>query len=306
MYQPENIKDIFGETLYKYVLNKDRGGSSNRKGNCYENFFAIYKITEYSQPVLEENLEVIIKTQVQAFVDDLVIKIVNNNLEELQHYQLKNSSNISWGLDSDEKSICSDFKHQYILNQKIYPQHNCKVCLVISDLSQYKNLKSKIPNTIKKYSDVILFEYENNLIEIIKKNENFKQFIYYLSAFDEPETDKIETLIQHLIGAWCAKENQNISIKDFLEKVQKKRSSFIRSFQTNLDIKKELKDILDNIPDFKYSIIRGFFQWEYFNGIDKGTLTYDVTTSEFQKFESAILNTKPSTFDELENMGILI
>lgn len=202
MYQPEDIKDIFSETLYKYVLNKDRGGSSNRKGNCYENFFAIYKITEYSQPVLEENLEVIIKTQVQAFVDDLVIEIVNNNLEELQHYQLKNSSNISWGLDSDEKSICSDFKHQYILNQKIYPQHNCKVCLVISDLSQYKNLKSKIPNTIKKYSDVILFEYENNLIEIIKKNENFKQFIYYLSAFDEPETDKIETLIQHLIGAW--------------------------------------------------------------------------------------------------------
>ena len=251
MYKPEDIKNHFGEELYTYVQNKDRGGSSNRKGNHYENSFAIYKIAEYSESIFESGFRVFIKTQVQAFVDDLVIQIENNNLE-LQHYQLKNSSNVSWGNDNQQKSICSDFKNQHELNRIAYPQYNCEVNLVISDESKYNTLGSKIPASIKKYSNVVFFDYDENFIKTIEKNEKFKQFIYYLSAFEQPEPDKLETIAQTLIGAWCIEENQDISIEDFIRKVQKQRYSFIRSFEKILDIKQEVKDIFNQIPDFKY------------------------------------------------------
>lgn len=95
MYKIEQIRELFDDKVVQYLSNKNRGGTSNAKGNTYENFFAVYQLTLLSRIVIEDNKEVIFSSQITAFVDDLIIDCKHDST--LRHYQLKNSPSVTWG-----------------------------------------------------------------------------------------------------------------------------------------------------------------------------------------------------------------
>ena len=49
MYKIEQIRELFDDTVVQYLSNKNRGGTSNAKGNTYENFFAVYQLALLSR-----------------------------------------------------------------------------------------------------------------------------------------------------------------------------------------------------------------------------------------------------------------
>lgn len=85
-----------------------------------------------------------------------------------------------------------------------------------------------------------------------------------------------------------------------LEKAQKTTPSYIRSFNLNVEINKDLGKILEQIPDFSYSVSKGFFHWQYAQGLESGTLPYSIETQDFDKFQKLVIEKKPSSFDDLE------
>ena len=296
MYTPEDIQYQFGATTLAYLQNKNRGGNSGQKGTRYEDYFAIYKLTQLAQAILESELKVSLSSQILAFVDDLIIDI---DTEPLQHYQLKNSATVSW--TTGKHPIQEDFAHQEQLN-KTDLQRDSHLSLVVSNLTCVEQLTATIPPSIKSFSHVLHFPYDPNILTVIGQIPDFKQTLIYLSAFDQPEPDKIDYAVKALIGAWITCEASSILGLELLNIAQRQSPQYIRSFRTDLTLDVEVKKILDNIPDFSYSFSKGFLHWEYAHGLDSGTPPYSIETDAFGRLQERIKQQKPQTFEELETL----
>ncbi len=299
MYNIERIRELFDDQVVQYLSNKNLGGTSNAKGNTYENFFAVYQLALLSKIVIEDNKEVILSSQIIAFVDDLIIDCKNGTT--LRHYQLKNGSSVTWG--EGLKSISDDFTKQYELNHIILSRES-EINLVVSSTNLRANLEASLPAAIKNYTQVVYFPYETSLVKVIEKDATFRQAIEYLCAFDNPAPDKIECVAAVLLGAWVSSHKSNISLMEILKKAQESTPSFIRSFNKEWQLDPEVEEILSKISDFQYNLTKGFLHWEFKNGLEDGTLPYSVDTEQFKKFQEVVKRTKPTRFEELE--GFLI
>lgn len=294
MYTEEQIKQLFSDEILNYLKKKNEGGVSNEKGNTYENIFALYQIACLSKQVIEDGSEINFHSQVKSFIDDLIIDFTDTN--SLQHYQLKNSQNIVWG--KGFKSISGDFKNQYILNQSI--SKISQLYLVVSDEKLKNKLERNLPSEIKLYSQVIYFSYQPNFIKFVKENPDFREAIVYLSAFENPDPDKMESVAIVLLGAWVSSNKNCVSLMDILKKAQGCTPSYIRSFALEYQLDPELKNILNQVPNFSYNLTKGFLHWSYGDGLDEGTLPYSIDTERFQRFQDLIKKNCPTSFGQLE------
>ena len=96
----------------QYLSHKLKGGANNEKGNRFENHFAIFKITEYLNSYSESKAQVVFSSQVEAFVDDLLIILEEGNKE---FYQIKNSKSLKWEHGNNlsrSGSKCAGWHHQ--------------------------------------------------------------------------------------------------------------------------------------------------------------------------------------------------
>lgn len=296
MYQQEQIQELFGNEVLDYLKNKNRGGMVNEKGNTYENFFAVYKISLLSKDVLEREKQIVLASQIMAFVDDLII--INDIQENIyQHYQLKNTASLTWG--SGLRSIADDFAKQYNLNQALSKQS--EITLVVSNPQLRDRLANKIPQQIAEFSKVDYFYFASSLPKVIQEEQEFSQAVAYLCAFDNPEPDKIECVASVILGAWLSSDKSNVSLREILEKSRQSQPSYIRYFGSqDVQIDPEVKKILAKIQGFTYSISKGFLQWQFANGLEEGTLPYSIETENFRRFQERVKQNKPRTFDELE------
>jgi hypothetical protein len=245
--------------------------------------------------VIEQNEEIFFASQILAFVDDLII---DSNLDDepLRHYQLKNSSEVSWG--QGLRSIADDFYKQQQLNLSLNRQS--VLCLVVSRTQQKKALESSLPNDLKSYSQVEFFPNAQTLTQVIRSKASFLEAIKYLCAFDEPAPDKIECVANVLLGAWVASEKSRTPALDILKKAQESSPSFIRSLSAGWEIDQDVKQILDKIDNFSYNFSKGFLHWQFGNGLEEGTLPYSCDTDRFKKFEILMKRKKPTSYEELE------
>ncbi|MBE9053238.1 hypothetical protein IQ243_22990 [Nostocales cyanobacterium LEGE 11386] len=294
MYTKEQIENIFGTQVIDYLTHKNTGGSNNSKGSKYENIYAVYLLALFARCVIECKQEIEFLSQCFAFLDDLIINCKQENL--LRHYQLKNSASVNWGKGA--KSIHDDFQKQYQLNQSI--SKNSELLLVVSCDKLRANLQNSMPKNISSYSQVIYFCPDISLPKIIAQQQDFKNALKYLCAFDNPEPDKLECVATVLLGAWTSSDTSQISVMDILKKAQESIPSYIRSFETGWQLDPEVENILNNIDGFTYNITRGFLHWEFQNGLDEGTLSYSIETERFQKFQELIKRNNPTSFEELE------
>ncbi|HEY9863118.1 MAG TPA: hypothetical protein V6D21_02965 [Candidatus Obscuribacterales bacterium] len=295
MYTEEQIEQLCGNKYLKYLKNKNQGGKNNQKGSDYETNFAVYKLALLSRGVIERNELIKFHAQVFAFVDDLIIEFTNSNTWE--HYQLKNSKSVTWG--DGYKSIADDFAMQHKLNTH-HGNKKSKLHLVVNSQTVCDNLNQEIPIHIKSCSIVIYFSPELNLAKLIEKESAFCNAVEYLSAFENPEPDKIECVVTVLLGAWRSHDKSGVSVMDILQRSQKLIPSYIRSFSQEWRLDPDVENILSNIDNFSYNLNKGFLHWNYANELDKGTLPYSIDTEQFQRFQELIKKSEPTSFEQLE------
>ena len=281
MYSENQISELFGDDSLQYVKRKHKGGASNEKGNAYENFYAIYKIALLSPSVIEHQAEIKIYSQILSFVDDLIILYEAEN--RLQHHQLKNSPNITWG--NAPKSISDDFQKQQALNQSL--DRSSEMVLVVSDPQLQQRLTDTCPQDIREFSQAVYFPYSESLMQVVNAVPEFYEAIKYLCAFENPEPDKIECVAKVLLGAWVADAKVNVSLRDILTKAQDSSPSFIRSFDDGLLLDPEVTGILSNITGLSYSLSKGFLHWQYGHNIDQGTIPYRIGHPNFDRFQKS-------------------
>lgn len=294
MYDADRIKELFGDAALEYLTHKNRGGASSARGNTYENFFAVYQLALLAQAVIEEGKAIYIRSQILAFVDDLVIDCQDET--PMRHFQLKNRQNVTWG--KGLRSISDDFQKQYELNQAVF--RISELSLVVSNQEVRADLEASLPNMLKSFSQVIYFPFGPSLDKVIAQEENFLRAVEYLCAFDKPEPDKIECVAKVLLGAWVASDKSNLSVMALLKKAQESTPSFIRSFRQNLTLDPDVVKTLDKIDLFSYNLAKGFFHWSYADGLLEGTLPYSVDSTEFRRFQERVRLNNPTSFEEIE------
>ncbi len=299
MYEDNNIETLFGPSTLRYLKNKNQGGISNNKGNTYENFFAVYQLALSAKNVIEDSKNIYFLSQACSFIDDLIINCANEDI--LQHYQLKNSPNISWG--TGEKSIYDDFKKQFELNESI--SKKSEISLVVSSSNLQSKLDNEMPKDIKSYSQVKYFHYDSSLMKVLDQEPEFKQAVEYLCCSDSPDRDKIECVATVLLGAWCSSNRSKASVLEVLTKAYNCQPSFLRPLnKVDCILEAETKEILDSIEDFTYNFSKGFLHWAFKNGLERGTLPYSCDTEKFAKFQELVRKNGPKSFDELESFLI--
>lgn len=302
MYSDRQLAANLNEENINYLQNKHRGGQVNQKGNSYENFFAIYQIALLAKEIIVQEIEDIdIFSQIVAFVDDLIID--RGVGLDLQHFQIKESQSLSWGTDNSDVKIAFDFRMQFQLNTNALNRSSI-MSVVVSSEDVAKKLIAKMPMDIQAYSSVIFFPYQKTINELLTVNNQLREAISYLTAFENPTQDKIECVATVLIGAWVSSDTSQTTVCGVLEKAQNCQPSFIRSFKSDDSFALEPKviSILQSINGFTYSISRGFFHWEYpVLGMD-GTYPFSLESEEFQKLQNLILQISPTTFEDLENL----
>lgn len=296
MYTSEDIERCFDAATRQYLQNKNRGGSSGQKGTRYEDYFAIYKLAQLAPHILETGLVVYFTGQILAFVDDLIIDIPD---QPLQHYQLKNSNTVSWSTGTHP--IQDDFANQHHLNQTVCARAS-QLFLVVADAARAATLEANIPAVVEVFSQVLHFPYSPDILTLVAQVPDFHAALTYLSAFEVPEPDKIDFVAKALIGAWITSSASNPSGYDLLTQAQSQSPQYIRSFQPDLDLVPEVKEILKNIEDFEYNLAKGFLHWDYANGLQSGTPPYSIETVPFRRLQERIKERRPTTFEELENL----
>ena len=126
----------------------------------------------------------------------------------------------------------------------------------------------------------------------------------YLCARPD-QLDKVETVALNLLSTWIdisAPRGEYVEISDLIATAKLRCPSFIRLVGECPTLRGEVEEILNAIPDFRYFIEKGFFSWQYLNGLDSGILAYDCIDPKFGKFQSLVLKQRPSSFDELEGL----
>lgn len=302
MYSDGQLAANLDEENINYLRNKHRGGEVNQKGNSYENFFAIYQIALLAKEIMGQEVgEIGVFSQIMAFVDDLIID--RGVGSDLQHFQIKESKSLSWGTDNSNIKIAFDFRLQFQLNINALNRLST-MSVVVSSEDVAKKLIAKMPMDIQAYSSVVFFPYRKTIDELLTVNNELREAISYLTAFENPTQDKIECVATVLIGAWVSSNTSQTTVLGVLEKAQNCQPSFIRSFKSDDSFALEPKVvlILQGVHGFTYSISRGFFHWEYpIVGMD-GTYPYSLESEEFQRLQNRILKIAPTTFEDLENL----
>lgn len=292
------ICQLFGEEVKKYFERKLIGGASNQKGARYENFFAVFQLIQSFYILLENTREGIeICSQVEAFVDDLLICDISNN--SYRYFQLKNVNSINWG--SGLKSIADDFCKQKKLNEFLGIQLT-QTTLVCSNQNLSKKLTNEMPINIKGFSQVIFFPYAETINHLLLSNQQFKETIELICFSNE--TSKLEALAKIILGIWEDKKTTISSVQRLLNELKNEHPNFLADGSDANKLLPEVENILQCVPNFSFVVDKGYFKWEYQKGLDSGEFFTPVNSEEFLNFQRSVIGLHPKEFSELE--GILL
>jgi len=296
MYSLQEVAAACGPNLARYVQNKARGGAAGQKGTRYEDRFALLKIGEAAQAAFDRNgsfsarWNVSFRSQAFCFVDDLVV--YRSATRTAHHYQAKNQATVSWGKGA--KSLSSDFRNQLKLGKSRKIQTT--VTLVVNSKGKAKKLQADVPSGLEKYTFVSFFPPDQSISKLLK----YKPMRDGLNSLlgPDPTDDRLVTVGMLLLSAWT-EAGKVTTLKKMIEDLHKREAPLVRPLNPVRVISSRLRAVLNSIPDFHYSLEKGFMRWRY-GTTDRGCFSQHCGTKKFAAFAQRVISRRPSTFADLE------
>ena len=296
MYSPKVVEAACGPKLAQYIKNKAKGGAAGQKGTRYEDRFALLKIGEAAERAFagtgsfSSSWNISFRAQAPCFVDDLVV--YRSAIRTADHYQAKNQAQISWG--KGPKSLSSDFQNQLKLGK--YQNIQTTVTVVVNSKNNAKNLQSSIPKDIRRGASVCYFPSDERLYKLLQYRPMRRGLTALLGS--DPSDDHLVTVGRLLLAAWTETVNTK-TLKKMIEELHKSNAPLLRPLKPVTAIHPELKAVLDSIPNFHYSLDKGFMSWRY-GTTDRGCFSQHCGTAKFASFTQRVISRRPGSFADLE------
>lgn len=284
-----------GTDAAKYLQNKNRGGKAGSEGVHYENFFAICEAAELIGSSPQDLSLLSLNTQTLDFVDDLMIRQENQNrsIENQRHFQLKNSTAVTW--NAGKHPVSDDFRFQKQINDADEIPNTVTV-LVVSCPNVEKNLADSIPNDIADHTELRHFAFSPTLNHQLQVEPRLRDALANLCV--SPDLDKLERLGSLFLGEWTGSSGGSIRLDELWNKIRRHEPNYLRQPE-HIDIRPEFDQILRHIEGFSYTVDSGFFEWQY-RATDSGMLDYPVGSEQFDRLQTRVITDEPGTFEELE------
>lgn len=287
------LEGIFSENaadLYKYLKNKNKGGVNNSKGNCFENFVAIYNITKLFNDSVNQGYT-FLSAQKLTFIDDFIID--KKDKQQVTYQQIKDVQTLDW--ISGNRSLQDDFEMQFKVAE--HDKIDCTLEMIVSRKDVFDSLSTNLPDKIN-YVKVVHFLGGGSVQSLIIHNEAVREELIKMCALQNPSIDKLETLATIILGSWDGSNKNDVSLDTLLDKCYLQNPHYIKGFDNK--ISNRLTEILKSVKHFTFNINNGFIEWKY-NGTDLGTLSYRIGSKEFEQFENDLFAEKNiKSFNDLE------
>lgn len=298
----EDISTLLGEDALKSLLARNRGGENAYKGFSYEEIFASHQIARLARTYCEDGVDGEAEWQSDTFVDDFVIR--RNPEKAFKGYQLKNKENVSW--ENDSPSIETDFSRQFTCSTH-EGYTDIRLRLVCSNQERAEKLSESVPKSIEAYSKAIYFPYKPQFLQLLEENDWIAADFGWLSKHPDPMRIDMSNLAGVIIGAWRLLAPQ-ATISSILDKARDMSPTLVRSLLSDEEAENQLlpefREILNRLPDFQFSVVRGFLRWSFGKGLTNGVLSQDCFSDAFQAIQKSVIGMNPASFEDIE--GLLI
>lgn len=296
------VTTTFGDETLTYLKNKHRGGVSGGKGTRYEDVFAVVQAAEHACRLNVACGAVSLEAQAPLyFIDDLVVREHGNAVEDC--FQLKNSPSVTWG--SGEKCIADDCIKQLMLSAAA-GQPAPKVVLVTSDGDCAASLQASVPEELSGKVEVRWFPWAERSNVMCQLWPAAVEAVAWLSKYEAPNFQQVSDVLTVLIGVWSSQDG-SIVVSALIEKARELSPTLIRPLVADDVVQQALTDEFKNalaaIDNFSYSIVKGFFVWDFSfpNGsTQQGIFAKDCLSDSFKKFQARVVKLQPMTFEEIE------
>ncbi|MCP5163330.1 MAG: hypothetical protein H6999_06555 [Hahellaceae bacterium] len=289
--------ELLGRNALKSLRNQLIGGHNNAKGNQHECHFAVYQLAKNF--TISLNSKVNIFQQVAAFVDDLVIR--NESADTKFSFQLKDSTSVSW---RGAKGIVGYFSRQHILDKYFHDSPNARTVLVLANKYVFDKLSTTIPNEIQDHTDVIYFENCLSPNKLLLSDQKFRAAIESLCV--STDLDKLEVIVQGLIGAWVTNSAMISDVAQIVRKaIEQTKPHVFKDFaEIEATVSPEFLNLIDTIDKVSYQVINGSFNYSV--GRLSGFLPFRVGSPEFNLLCEKVIARQPKTAIELVQALMLV
>ncbi|MDP3251143.1 MAG: hypothetical protein Q8M77_04460 [Hydrogenophaga sp.] len=293
-----DIHDCLGAEAATYAANKERGGSSGKKGARYEDFFLAYKTAEAAVCLLSdpEGHNPHIKGQVFGFVDDARVAS-----DAATHYfQLKNKAAVSW--TAGARPLETDFAYQVALSKHL-SEPETSTHLVVPTAELAEALRASVPGGIKAHSHVHQFPWTETANRLVLECEELREWLLCLANVENPTDDVLSGALGILLMASIERPD-GATARELVECACRMYPGQLRMLPAGDDwerhFKPEFTQVLAKIPGLVYGAKRGYFYWSAFN--TSGVFGSYVLSDEFTEFQNLIVQNNPKTFEEFEEV----
>jgi len=265
------------ESDLRYLDKKHLGGVNNANGNAYEHYYAIYRISTLLLLHRDNLQDIIIGSQIRAFIDDLYVKEYNH----MTYYQIKNVHNLSWNHGKNGHTLKSDCVLQNDMSSCASGLSN--IVIVYSD----ENFALQpIPEEISSFTNIELFPFCDSLNQLLFVFEPFRISIKSICSLENPENDDLEIIAKTLLADWVGENSSEVCLDDFYNSVLKHESLPIVGFNTEC-ISEKCKCLFDSFS-IEYRIVENKLIWNYKNEL-KGKIDW-TEQKDNDLVDSNILN----------------
>lgn len=275
--------------------NRDIGGANNRKGNRFEDAFAVARLLELAPLVFEGKSTVRIKEQAGCPVDDLLIC----ESARRHYYQLKDDQTITWGRENGklttlfvtQKAECEARKEEFSLG------------LVVSEDHRKDSLDANMPASLTGAVTVVHFQRLRRPSELSRRS-HLQPALKAITARREPGPSDLEQVATGFYLAWveCELDHQGFAnLGDMIAWLHGQPMQVRRPVPTPPHPKwNQFESILSHINGLEWHVDRGYFEW-FLRPTDSG-LSARCDSPSFRSFVDRVLATPPTTFGEFEGL----
>lgn len=269
------------------------GGQSNKKGNRYEDHFAICRCNELAPEVCLRGSQVKIREQAPCPVDDLVIR--ENSL--IHYAQLKDHETITWG--ADERKLEKEFVAQHEASTSAGETFTLTV--VVSHEHRRKSLQDGMPESLSDKVVVRLFRAVGRPSDLISE-PSIETNLEDLCALTCENRSARLAILKSIALAWYDREldaDETADLGKILDSVRNQSGVYLRRVlpavihhQWSIFL-----EIVNRIDGLSVQFDRGFFEWST-SEMESGFILHPCDSEPFQRFVDRIIGAQPKTLED--------
>jgi hypothetical protein len=268
------------------------GGQSNKRGNRYEDFFAVARLIEYAPRVMEEGVMVRAREQADCPVDDLVLK----EPERTHYHQLKLSPDTTWRANGEK--LLNEFRDQIRECENAGEAH--RLFLVVGDEHRAGLLREAMPTDLGEVTRVLYFPILTRPSQLANLREMLGESFDRLRGSRFPSRTEDQAIAGAFLLGFAEHEPD--------EEGYLVLSQVIGCFPSHVRLRRtvtithpgwpDAEAVLGRIADLRWWTDRGYFEWAY-GETDNGIV--DALDGEsFRRFVDRIVRDQPKTFADFE------